>query len=185
MTSETIKRKPVGLIICGIFFIILGLLSFTVQLNELRDIATKDQLVKIMEDLLDRAEKTQDFKPSTLQKEFVKALKEYKVSTVDYVFKIISLVSAIMLFIIAIAIFTNKRWTILAVNLYIFFTILEELIENAIFTFVKPMPTPATLDLSHNQKVFLYIQNFIPILLIALLILWYFNRRKIKEFFVN
>ena len=74
------KKLPMAAAIFAVLFLIFGILDFTQCMNALNVFVMKEQQVKIMEDQLVQAEKTQDFKPSELQKEYLKAFKEYKVT---------------------------------------------------------------------------------------------------------
>ena len=176
-------KRPIGLTLFGILFAIVGLMGITKALSEIAFLATKDQQVKILEDQLARAEKTQDFKPSAIQREYAVALKEYPVSPADFLLRIATFTVDIWLVLLCIAIFTKNPSTVSATNWYLLVDfVLEALV--AVFTmFIKPLPTPATLKLSEAQTIILTIQQFLPVVLTLALIFWYFNRKPIRAFF--
>lgn len=184
--EEALKKRPVSLIILSVLFIIIGITTFLAALNSMNVLVAKEQQVKIMEDHLAQAERTQDFKPSELQKQFVEAFKNYNVSIVDYVFQFIAILSHFGLLLLAFAILTTQKWTVVYLNCYLIVCLFTQVAEKILYIFLKPFPHPAYIMLSTTQKIILLtIQNIIPLVLILSFLFWYFNRQKIKDFFAN
>lgn len=182
---EIQKKRPIGVTILGVLFIIAGIFGFMQSVNTLNMLVTKDQQVKIMEDQLLQAEKSQDFKPSELQKDFVRTFKERKITISDYFFQVLSLLNDIGLILGAIFLFTLRRWTTLYITWYFIITWLVQIMDNFFFTFINPIPRPSAIQFSGQQKVFILIQQAFVTLLIACFIIWYFNRKNIKDYFWN
>ena len=183
--EETTKKRPISITIVGILLLLFGVVTSFKSFNTLNSIITKDQQVKMMEDKLAQAEQTQDFKPSEMQKEFVQLLKDYKVSTMDFTFQFLAIAFHIGLVLAGIFVLTRKKWTIAYINYYFVFSLLGEISDKIFFTYVKPLPYLAILKLQNTQKLLIVVQFSVVLLLTYSLILWYFNRRSLKEYFLR